>query len=92
MKPLREEPPGFVERLGLLENAVKYPGRHDVADAIWKGTDANDEPAVLKRARITARDALRTPRGERAFLTATRLRSLGLPTTEPLGWALFPND
>lgn len=92
MKPLREEPPGFVERLGLLENAAKYPGRHDVADAVWKGTNGNDEPAVLKRARITARDTLRTPRGERAYLTATRLRSLGLPTPEPLGWALFPNE
>ncbi len=65
--------------------AARYPGRHEVVEAVLV-RDGDRIPAVVKKVPLDWRQRLREPKAERSFRTARELIARGLPTPEPLGF------
>ena len=70
----------------------RYPGRHEVVDAIFHDGDLT-VPAVVKKIRIDWKQRLSgKTKGERSFETARVMRTRGLPTPDPLALGVFPGE
>lgn len=71
-------------RITFPQPARRYPGRHEVVDAVYE-SEGDPVPVVVKKVPVTGRQrrAGRT-KAERSLATARRLIALGVPTPEPL--------
>jgi tRNA A-37 threonylcarbamoyl transferase component Bud32 len=74
------------------EGGHRYPGRHEVVDALFHD-EGRAVPAVVKKIRIDWKQRLTgKTKGERAFETASAMRTRGLPTPDPLALGVFPEE
>ncbi len=64
--------------------AARYPGRHEVVEAVLVRAGERI-PAVVKKVPLTFRQRLGELKAERSFRTAKELIARGVPTPEPLG-------
>jgi tRNA A-37 threonylcarbamoyl transferase component Bud32 len=74
------------------EGGHRYPGRHEVVDALFHD-GGRAVPAVVKKIRIDWKQRLTgKTMGERCFETARAMRTRGLPTPDPLALGVFPKE
>jgi tRNA A-37 threonylcarbamoyl transferase component Bud32 len=74
------------------EGGRRYPGRHEVVDALFHD-GGQSVPAVVKKIRIDWKQRITgKTKGERSFETAQAMRTRGLPTPDPLALGLFPGE
>ncbi len=74
------------------EGGRRYPGRHEVVDALFHDGGLA-VPAVVKKIRIDWKQRLAgKTKGERSFETARAMKSRGLPTPDPLALGIFPGE
>ena len=74
------------------EGGRRYPGRHEVVDALFRDGELA-VPAVVKKIRIDWKQRLAgKTKGERSFETARAMKTRGLPTPDPLALGVFPGE
>jgi tRNA A-37 threonylcarbamoyl transferase component Bud32 len=74
------------------EGGHRYPGRHEVVDALFHD-GGRAVPAVVKKIRIDWKQRLTgKTMGERCFETARAMRTRGLPTPDPLALGVLPKE
>jgi tRNA A-37 threonylcarbamoyl transferase component Bud32 len=82
---------GITAELEAIPDAVGYPARHDVRDALLV-RGAERIPVVVKRIRRDFRQPDGNTRAERAVRIARHLLAHGLDTPEPLGVEVTPEE
>lgn len=77
--------PALTHRLEFPPGGARYPGRHEVLDAVLRDSHGNRIAVVVKKASLDWRQRLtgRT-RADRAMATARHLMAAGIDTPEPL--------
>jgi len=70
----------------FLPDAVRYPGRHEVVEAILR-RGGESIPVVVKKTRTSVLEKPGRTRSDRSATVARHLIARGVPTPEPLGVA-----
>jgi tRNA A-37 threonylcarbamoyl transferase component Bud32 len=70
----------------FLPDAVRYPGRHEVVEAILR-RGGESIPVVVKKTRTSVLEKPGRTRSDRSAVVARHLIARGVPTPEPLGVA-----